>query len=187
MKFPLDPATIASCLQVKTENVEKYWPDVEICLESLDIAGRMIASKLSKIGALATIRVETMTFEPRHELGGTDYLNRKYDERTDLGNTPEDDGDGAKYAGRGLIQITGRSNYESYGKKLGIDLVADPELAMQPHVSASIFAAYWTERRIDMAAAAQDWRLVRKLVNGGYNGLPDFLSYVDRLIGATNR
>lgn len=69
---------------------------------------------------------------PIHELGGPNYL-RKYDTGTlaaALGNTPEADGDGILYAGRGLVQLTGRRNYAGAGKFLGLDLIGKPDLAL---------------------------------------------------------
>ncbi len=77
---------------------------------------------------------------PLHELGGRAYLS-KYDTgklAKDLGNTPEADGEGIKYAGRGLVQLTGRRNYKAAGEYLGIDLLGNPDLALEPSVAAEI-------------------------------------------------
>ena len=77
---------------------------------------------------------------PIREKGGAAYLS-KYDTgrlAKALGNTPEADGDGIKYAGRGLVQLTGRTNYKRAGEHLGIDLLGNPDLALAPDVAASI-------------------------------------------------
>lgn len=77
---------------------------------------------------------------PCHEKGGNAYL-AKYDTGTlakALGNTPEADGDGIRYAGRGLVQLTGLTNYKTFSKKLGIDLVGNPDLALQPEIAIKI-------------------------------------------------
>lgn len=77
---------------------------------------------------------------PIHELGGPNYL-KKYDTgelAKRLGNTPEADGDGILYAGRGLVQLTGRANYENAGKFLGLDLLGHPDLALEPDNAARI-------------------------------------------------
>lgn len=101
-----------------------------------------------------------------------------YEGRSDLGNSAP--GDGAKYHGRGFIQLTGRSNYQAYGDKLGVDLENNPDLALDPVVSARVLALYFFNRGVDTAAHAQDWHQVRKLFNGGFNGLDVFLNYVQR-------
>lgn len=83
--------------------------------------------------ALATAWHECR-LRPIHELGGPKYL-AKYDTgklAADLGNTPEADGDGIKYAGRGLVQLTGLANYANAGKALGLDLLGKPDLALVP-------------------------------------------------------
>jgi putative chitinase len=68
-----------------------------------------------KIGAK---RIYFKSFEPVEEMGGEGYLNRMYDTRVDLGNTPQRDGDGAKYAGDGYVQDTGKANARKSGRRL---------------------------------------------------------------------
>jgi len=109
------------------------------------------------------------------ELGGSEYLS-KYDtgklaER--LGNTPEADGDGQFYRGRGLIQVTGRANYAECGEALGLDLVNHPELLEQPEHAAMSAAWYWSSRGLNELADKGDFLLITKRINGGTNGLAD--------------
>lgn len=90
---------------------------------------------------LATAWHETnQTMLPIKEYGGYKYLS-KYDTgklAKDLGNTPEADGDGQKYAGRGHVMITGATNYKRIGSKIGVDLFNNPDLALQPKYAAEI-------------------------------------------------
>lgn len=90
---------------------------------------------------LATVYIETdKTFQPIAEKGSDKYLS-KYDTGTlakRLGNTPEADGDGQKYKGRGYVQITGLANYKFFSKITGKDLVNNPDLALDAEVSAHI-------------------------------------------------
>lgn len=92
-----------------------------------------------------------------------------YEGRRDLGNIKA--GDGKRFRGRGVIQITGRYNYEKYGKKLGIDLIKKPELAETPEVSVKTAIAYWTDHGLNALADKDDLRGITKRINGGYNGL----------------
>ena len=90
---------------------------------------------------LATTYHETAhTFKPIKEYGGDKYLS-KYDTgrlAKALGNTPQADGDGIKYAGRGYVMITGMYNYKFAGEQLGIDLINNPDLALEPKYAAEI-------------------------------------------------
>ena len=143
----------------------------EICYDSvktaLEEAG--ILTDLTLIGALATVRVEVgKSYKPVMEMS----TGEAYEGRKDLGNTTK--GDGRKYKGRGYIQLTGKSNYEIYGKRLGLDLLNNPDLALTVENSARILAQYFKDRRVHLACDNRDWVLVRKLVNGGNNGLTDF-------------
>jgi len=100
---------------------------------------------------LATTYHETaFTMQPIKEHGGERYFHRMYDINGDrphvaraLGNTQP--GDGARFAGRGFVQITGRNNYERAGKLLGIDLVGNPDLALELRYAAPILYTGMTE------------------------------------------
>jgi putative chitinase len=125
---------------------------------------------------LAQCAHETGDFAHLEELGGNRYL-AKYDPTVNpakakaLGNTQA--GDGAKYKGRGFIQITGRANYTAAAKDLGIDLVNHPELAEKPDVAAKVSLWYWQKRVQPRITNFTNTKAVTKKVNGGVNGLQD--------------
>lgn len=87
-----------------------------------------------------------------------------YEGRSNLGNNQK--GDGPKYIGRGLLQLTGRANYTDYSKKLGIDLVNNPELATIPENSIRIACQYFKDRNLLEAADKWDLKTITKKVNG---------------------
>ena len=107
------------------------------------------------------------------------YFKTMYEGRKDLGNVRA--GDGVRYHGRGYIQLTGRANYRTYGKKLGVPLEKNPDLALRPDVAAKVLAAYVADHGIAKLAAAGDWQGVRRAVNGGLNGWDRFSSLVQGL------
>lgn len=95
-----------------------------------------------------------------------------------LGNTPAADGDGQRYKGRGLIQITGRSNYRSCSLALFGDerLLERPELLEQPEWAAESAAWYWEMKGLNTLADAMDFNRITRRINGGLNGLADRLA-----------
>lgn len=96
---------------------------------------------------------------------------RAYEGRRDLGNTHP--GDGERFRGRGLIQVTGRANYFRAGGELGQDFIAHPEkLASFPWAALSA-GQHWRDHNINAAADRDDVREVTRLVNGGGNGLAE--------------
>lgn len=159
-------------------NVVASWAALLSSLTKYDID-----SVPTQIAAAATVSVECPPFLPIREYGGAAYFKRMYDiegDRPDkareLGNL--EPGDGMRYCGRGFIQITGRANYRKYGHILGIDLEGNPDLALQPAVAADILALYFRDHHIDVEAEHGNWAKVRKLVNGGTNGVNRFLDVV---------
>lgn len=93
-----------------------------------------------------------------------------------LGNdTP---GDGARYIGRGLLQVTGKDNYRAVGQAIGVDLVHTPELLAQPDIALRASIAWWEARIPDPAMG--DVKRVTKIVNGGTHGLADRQALTDK-------
>jgi putative chitinase len=87
-----------------------------------------------------------------------------YEGRKTLGNIMS--GDGPKYIGRGLLQLTGRANYTDYSRKIGVDLVKSPELACDPEVATMIACQYFVDRKLLEAADVWDLETITKRVNG---------------------
>ncbi|WP_328587193.1 glycoside hydrolase family 19 protein, partial [Pseudomonas syringae] len=86
---------------------------------------------------------------------------------------PEADGDGQLYRGRGLIQITGRANYEACGEALGLDLINHPELLEQPQHAAMSAAWFWHRAALNALADKGEFIQITRKINGGTNGLAD--------------
>jgi len=136
-----------------------------------------ILTPLTLIGALATVRVECgRSYKPVTEFAS----GEAYEGRTDLGNTEV--GDGVRFKGRGYIQITGRANYATYGKRIGVDLLSNPELALDVKNSAKILVMYFKDRKVNVACDAKDWEFVRRKVNGGLNGYKEFLDIINQFL-----
>lgn len=169
------PARIAAALGADPTGVATNWPRINRALRRAGMAGEAV-----RIAAAATVFTEVgKHFQPVNEFGNEEYFTRMYEGRADLGNT--EPGDGARYHGRGYIQLTGRANYRTYGGRLGVPLEARPELALAPATAARILVDYFGQRGIDDAARAGNWELVRRKVNGGLNGWPVFKDSVDAL------
>ncbi|TAN62984.1 MAG: glycoside hydrolase family 19 protein [Magnetospirillum sp.] len=96
------------------------------------------------------------------------YANR-------MGNGDEASGDGWRYRGRGLIQITGHDNYAACGTALGLglDLIAQPELLEQPAAAARSAAWFWHRHDLNRLADARDIETITRRINGGLTGLDD--------------
>jgi len=146
-------------------------------LDALDAQG--LLEPYIVIAALATVATEC-SFVPECEKGDAAYFTR-YDGR--LGNVCA--GDGFKYRGRGFIQITGRANYAKYGAAIGVDLVGNPDLALQIPVAVKVLAAYFADHGFKAHCTANTlavWQWCRKAVNGGYNGWVRFYGCVKALL-----
>jgi putative chitinase len=89
----------------------------------------------------------------------------------ELGNTQS--GDGFRYRGRGLIQVTGRANYQTCGDALGLDLVSQPELLEQPDNAALSAAWFWNTHGCNVLADIMDFETITRRINGGLNGFDD--------------
>lgn len=123
---------------------------------------------------LAQIGHESGQLRYREELAsGSNYENR-----LDLGNTTS--GDGVKYKGRGLIQITGKSNYVLCSLALNLPLLETPELLSEDVNAARSAGWFWSNNKLNSYCDRGDFRGLTKRINGGYNGYEDRLKLYNR-------
>jgi putative chitinase len=123
---------------------------------------------------LAQIGHESGQLRYVREIWGPTASQRGYEGREDLGNTVP--GDGRKYCGRGLIQITGRTNYARCGEALGLDLISHPELLELPQHAAMSAAWFWKQKGLNDLADRDQFNTITRRINGGLNGLADRLA-----------
>lgn len=160
--------------------LDPHWPYINPALEEGGITSpRRIAAFLAQLAH------ESGEYRYMEELASGD----DYDTRTDLGNTPEIDGDGRTYKGRGPMQITGRDNYIACGVALGIDLIddvqdpadnKDPDKLKWPEYGTRSAVWYWNSRSLSLLADVDWFKTISRIINGGYNGLSDRRQYWDR-------
>lgn len=152
---------------------------VFISVLNSSMAHRNINTPLRIAAFLAQVGHESGQLRYVRELGGDQYLS-KYDTgvlSARLGNTPELDGDGQRYRGRGLIQITGRSNYRQCSLGLFDDerLLDLPELLEQPQWAAESAAWFWEQNGLNELADRDQFNSITRRINGGLSGLQDRL------------
>lgn len=134
-----------------------------------------ITTPLQMAHFIAQLGHESMSFLYTEELAS----GEAYEGRADLGNTQP--GDGKRFKGRGLIQLTGRANYAAYSKYTGVDYVAKPTLlSTDPMVAVDVSCWFWKDRGVDKLAEMDDVKAVTKRINGGYNGLDDRMQNLRR-------
>ncbi len=104
-----------------------------------------------------------------------------------MGNGNAASGDGWRYRGRGLVQLTGKNNYAAYAKASGVDCVQHPDLLLEPQWSIDVAGWFWNSRGLNAWADKDDVRTVTKLINGGYNGLDDRIRYLNLFKTALNK
>lgn len=163
----MTPETLAAAMSIPLARAQKWAPALTKAM-----TGGQINTRLRIAAFLAQIGHESGSLVYSKELGGASYF-AKYDGRKDLGNTQP--GDGAKFAGRGLIQVTGRANYLAASKALFGDdrLLKNPELLEQPEWAAESAVWFWSSRNLNALADADRFTDLTKRINGGTNGLED--------------
>ena len=129
---------------------------------------------------VGTKRIAAFIAQIGHESGQLKYVKEiwgptaaqaKYEGRKDLGNTVA--GDGSKYRGRGLIQITGRANYIACGEGLGLDLIKQSELLEKPQHACMSAAWFWATKGLITLTDAGQFDKITRRINGGQNGAAD--------------
>ncbi|MBG8559713.1 glycoside hydrolase family 19 protein [Pseudomonas qingdaonensis] len=106
--------------------------------------------------------------------------NKVYADR--MANGPESSGDGWRYRGRGLIQLTGRSNYRAAADELGLPLVDKPKLLEQPEFACQSAAWWWSQNRLNELADAGKFEAITRKINGGLNGQADRVALYERAL-----
>ncbi|WP_428553082.1 glycoside hydrolase family 19 protein [Pseudomonas edaphica] len=165
-------------------------------LQILPNAGRqagvfvpVLNTAMGRYGIVGTLRVSAFIAQVGHESGQLRYVREiwgptaqqaRYEGRADLGNTVK--GDGFKFRGRGLIQITGRANYAACGEALGLDLINQPTLLELPQHAAMSAAWFWSTRGLNTLADQKDFAKITKRINGGLTGQADRQELYDRAL-----
>lgn len=184
----LTPSPFARLTPELVARIFPLTPRANIAANLPHVLAALVAANLTDtpmlLAALATIRAEAESFQPLTEQpspwntspGGHPF--DLYDHRPALGN--QGPPDGARFCGRGFVQLTGRANYAHYAACTGLDLLADPSLAATPAPAATLLARFLADRqdRIRRALAQGDLAAARRLVNGGTNGLDRFTSAI---------
>ncbi len=147
---------------VPDQTLRNYLPHLNASMLRADIR-----TDARKAAYLAQLGHESDGFNTLEEYAsGADY-----EWREDLGNVHA--GDGRRFKGRGPIQVTGRANYKTYGKKLGVDLIANPEKAATAEVGFQIAAEYWKANGLNADADKGDFDTITRVINGGTRGRED--------------
>ena len=149
--------------------------------EIIDAVGPVLEAMLTEYAMNTDIRAAHFLAQTCHESAGFRTTEEfasgsAYEGRKDLGNTQP--GDGPRYKGRGLIQLTGRANYVEYGEALGLGLVDHPETAADPVISLRIGCEFWKRRGLNQVADRDDIETITRRINGGLNGLDDRKAYL---------
>ena len=163
----MTPETLAKAMNIPLARAQKWAPALTDAMREGEINTRLRQSSF-----LAQIGHESGSLVYVREIGGPSYF-AKYNGRKDLGNTQP--GDGARFCGRGLIQVTGRSNYSKCSKALFGDdrLLKTPDLLEQPEWAAKSAVWFWSTRNLNELADADRFTDLTKKINGGTNGIED--------------
>lgn len=144
----------------------------------------LINAAMAEFEINTPLRMAAFIAQLAHESGELRYLQEiasgsAYEGREDLGNTQP--GDGQRFKGRGLMQITGRENYRKCGQYFGVDFEADPWRLSRPEWAARAAGWFWhIHKNLNPLADAQEFKRITKRINGGYNHLAQRIEYYER-------
>lgn len=179
---------MANGIEITTAMLEKIMP---MCKNVKDRAtyAALITRYAKDFKINTRLRMAHYLAQIAYESGSLHYTKEiatgeAYEGRADLGNTNK--GDGVRYKGRGLIQLTGKSNYRMYAKFCGVDVVARPELLEQPVGAVRSSMWYWQTHGLNEWADKDNIIKITRIVNGGTNGLvgrEDFLTRAKKVLG----
>lgn len=162
---------------------DTFNPDARLVVDTARKAG---IEGVELAAFLAQVAHETKNFTDLVEDGAEEYFH-KYDpahapeKAKELGNTNK--GDGARYKGRGYIQLTGKANYQYASDYFGVDLVSDPEMAAEPTLAAKIAVWFWKTKVRKNVTDFTDVEAVTRVINPGMWGMPERIRYFDMYKG----
>lgn len=151
---------LADTLAVSTRTVEPFYVHLQMLMPHYEID-----NPLRQAAFLAQVAHESGRFIYTEEIAS----GKAYEGRADLGNTRP--GDGVRFKGRGLIQLTGRANYAEFSAHCGIDFIENPALLSTPQYAVHSACWFWSERGLNALADVGEFKKITKIINGGYNGL----------------
>lgn len=135
-----------------------------------------LATAMASFNITTPKRQSAFLAQIAHESGSLTYVQEiasgsAYEGRSDLGNVQP--GDGVRFKGRGLIQITGRANYNDVSFALGVNFTAYPSKLELPEYAAQSAAWFWHKHSLNGLADRDAFGAITKVINGGYNGLDE--------------
>ena len=152
-------------------NINKYLPELN--------------KLMPQFGINTALRQAHFIAQLAHESGSLNYCKElasgsAYEGRKDLGNIIK--GDGVKFKGRGLIQLTGRLNYSKFQKWLGNapDIITHPEYLEQPHLAVMVSCWFWQTNGLNELADQDSFISITRKINGGTNGLDERRMFLSR-------
>jgi putative chitinase len=164
----MTPQELMACTGARWDRANTFLPHLEAAMDEYEIN-----TPQRRAAFLAQVGHESGGLHWMVELWGPTASQARYEMRYDLGNNQP--GDGYRYRGRGLIQLTGRANYEKASKALGVDLIANPEKLGEPELACRSAAWFWKTHGCNELADAGQFERLTKRINGGLNG------YAERL------
>lgn len=165
----MTPQDLARCTGARIDRATEWLPHIAAAMDEFEIN-----TPVRQADFLAQVGHESGGLHWVIEIWGPTPAQARYEGRADLGNTVA--GDGFKFKGRGLIQTTGRANYQAVGDALGVDLIADPAQLAEPGLAARSAGWFWRSHGLNELADSGDpgdFVLITRRINGGTNGLED--------------
>jgi putative chitinase len=169
----MTPRDLAQATGARIDRATTFLPFLEDAMHEFQIN-----TPQRQAAFLAQVAHESGSLHWLVELWGPTASQARYEMRYDLGNVAP--GDGFKYRGRGLIQLTGRANYKRAGDALGVDLIAQPELLGEPALACRSAGWFWLTHGCNELADAGKFERITRAINGGLNGYAERLGIWQR-------
>ncbi len=157
---------LAAALGIPDARAKAWFPHLYAAMVAYQIT-----TKARQAAFLAQIGHESARLRYTSEIWGPTPAQARYEGRADLGNNQK--GDGFRFRGRGLLQITGRGNYRRLSQRLGVDFEASPELLAEYKWAALSAADYWGAHDLNAMADDGNFASMTHVINGGMNGYED--------------